>query len=119
MRTALGVLAGYAIFAVSAIALFALAGREPHEPATALFMVASTVYGMVFAFVAGYVAGAIARRHDRMASTILAVVIAVIAGVSTVGARGTGSVWSQLATIVVIAPCVLAGGAVHHRRKTP
>jgi hypothetical protein len=117
MRTVLGVVAGYVIFAISAVALFALSGTDPRSPATTLFMVSSTLCGMLFALAGGYVAGAIARRHDRLASTIVAVMIAVIAGASALSDRAAGgSLWTQLAAIVLIAPSALIGGALHHRR---
>ena len=39
---------GYLVFAVSAVALFVVTGRDAHAEAPVWFMVGSTLYGMLF-----------------------------------------------------------------------
>ena len=61
MRTILAVVAGYVIFAVSAVLLFHLTNIDPHSPATIGFEALTIAYGLAFAFVSGFVAGRIGR----------------------------------------------------------
>jgi hypothetical protein len=48
LRSVAGVVAGYVLFAVSAVALFQATGRNPHAPQGPGFVLLSAVYGMVF-----------------------------------------------------------------------
>ena len=50
MRTVIAVIAGYVIFAASAVLLFNLTGHDPHAVASGQFMMVSIVYGMAFDF---------------------------------------------------------------------
>ena len=47
IRSVLAVIAGYLLFAASAVALLAITGRDAHGEAPAWFIVASTLYGIV------------------------------------------------------------------------
>jgi hypothetical protein len=62
IRSVLAVLLGYVVFVLSASALFAVSGRDPHSQASAAFTVFAIAYGACFGVVAGLVAAWIARR---------------------------------------------------------
>jgi len=107
-----GVIAGYLIFGISLGILFREAGVDPHESAPVLFVVLSTLYGAFFAALGGYVAAWIAGRGALKHALALTVVIGAFALLSLVAMLGKGSIWSQLATICVIAPSALLGGRI-------
>jgi hypothetical protein len=75
IRKILGIVAGYAIFAVTSLALFKLSGQDPHTKATTLFVILTAIYGAVFSFVAGLVAPVIARTGDLKINYILGFII--------------------------------------------
>ena len=116
VRAVLGVIAGYLIFAVSAVALFQLSGRDPHAPTSAAFMVASIVYGMAFACFGGFVAQAIARRGDLRTGYGLSILIAVIAAISILADR-SHVVWSAIGALLLMSPCAILGAALARRRS--
>jgi hypothetical protein len=114
LRSIVAVVAGYALFAVSAAILFPLIGRDPHAPAPPTFVIWTTVYGIVFAAAGGYAAAAIARRRPRVHAAIVGALIAVGAVVSLVAAPGDAR-WSQLAALFLMAPAAAAGGMLRPR----
>jgi hypothetical protein len=114
-RSVVAVIAGYAIFAVSAGALFLLTGQDPHGEATAPFMIVAVVYGVVFALLGGYVSGWIASRSPFIHGLIVAGILAVGAGISLVTTVGKGSIWSQLAAMTAMAPAAALGGYLRGR----
>jgi len=62
-RSILAIVIGYLVFAGSAVALFQLAGVEPHAPTSGRFFLFGVAYGVFFALLAGYVTAWIARRR--------------------------------------------------------
>jgi hypothetical protein len=116
LRSVGAVLAGYAIFAVSAFALFAVTGQDPHAPASLVFMAMTVVIGDTFAMIGGYVAGWLAGRRPLAHGVAVAVVIAVGAAVSLVATLGHGSVWTQIAALLFMAPGAVVGGWVRGRQ---
>jgi hypothetical protein len=72
-------------------------------------MALSIVCGVGFALVAGFVAGLIGHRRDLIAGIILVPIIAVPALISIVTRPGAGALWSQTASLVVMAPAGLVG----------
>jgi len=112
LRSVGGVLLGYAIFAVSAVALFALTGRDPHAPASLAFMAMTVVIGDTCAMIGGYIAGWLAGRRPLAHGVAVAVVIAVGAAVSLFATLGHGSVWTQIAALLFMAPSAVVGGWV-------
>jgi drug/metabolite transporter (DMT)-like permease len=117
MRTFLSILAGYAIFALSAVALFQISGAEPHKNASPAFMVGTTLYGMFFVFLAGYTATRIARRTDNGAGAIVMVIIAAAALGALIALPDGDSPWSVIATLAFMAPMALVGGIVARRKR--
>jgi hypothetical protein len=114
-RSILVVIVGYAIFAVSAGALFRLTGQDPHGEASVPFMVGATVYGVAFALLGGYVSGWIARRRPLAHGVAVAVLLALGAGVSLFFTLGKAHVWSQVAALVAMAPAAAFGGWLRGR----
>ena len=117
MRTFLAVVAGYLIFAVSAVLLFHLTNIDPHSPAALGFKALTMAYGLAFALVSGFVAGRIGRRTDLLCGIALALVIALGATISMLARPGAGALWTQTAALILFAPASLVGGWI--RRKRP
>ena len=109
VRSVGAVAAGYVVFATSALLLFQLSGQAPHESASARFKIGSIVWGALSALIAGWLTGRIAGRRPATHALVVAVLIALGAAVSLV-ARPSDAVWSPIAAIVVMAPCVWIGG---------
>jgi len=115
MRSAVGVVVGYIIFAVSAALLFQLSGHNPHGVVSSQFMMLSIVYGMAFAALGGWVAEKIGKNPWKPA-VALTVVIAVGAIASIMTTPNTESRWSQWSAVLLMAPSALIGGWLAHRR---
>jgi MFS-type transporter involved in bile tolerance (Atg22 family) len=114
LRSIGAVAAGYIIFGASAALLFQLSGQEPHADAPLAFKVASIVWGAAFALVAGWLTARVAGRRPLLHTAIVAALIAAGAGVSLM-ARPVDAIWSQLAALVVMAPCAFVGGVISSR----
>ncbi|HXY34336.1 MAG TPA: hypothetical protein VEI07_08920 [Planctomycetaceae bacterium] len=110
VRSILGVVIGYVVFAASGFALFHITGQPPHGEASVRFMVGATVYGIAFALFGGYLSGWIAGRRPLAHGTAMAVVLAVGAAASLAATIGKGFIWSQVAALAVMAPAAVAGG---------
>jgi ABC-type Mn2+/Zn2+ transport system permease subunit len=117
VRAFLGVVAGYLIFAGSAVLFFRLLNVDPHSPATVRFEVLTIAYGLTFALLAGFVTGNIARRTDLNCGVALALVIALGATVSMVARPGAGALWTQTAALFLFAPASLTGYWVRNRTR--
>lgn len=114
----LAVVAGYLIFAVSAVALFQVSGREPHTSHETSFIVLSTLYGAFFAALGGYTAARLAGRNALRHAQLVALVIALLAVISLFVQFGKAVIWSELATLLVMAPSALLGGLLRRRQMT-
>src|SRR5262245_28833916 len=110
LRSIGAVIAGYLVFAVLAVTLFAVTGRNAHAPAPPAFMVGSIVCGMLFAGLGGYVAALLAGRQPVAHATALTVVIASLAGVSLLTSPPGDAIWSQVAAVLLMAPSAILGG---------
>jgi hypothetical protein len=117
MRISLAVVAGYLIFAVSAVLLFHLTNIDPHSPAALGFKALTVAYGFVFAFLGGFVAGRIGRRTDLGCGIVLALLIALGATISMIARPGAGALWTQTAALTLCAPASLAGDWTRRRRR--
>lgn len=117
MRTVVGIIVGDVIFAGSAVLLFRFAGIDPHAMASPTLMGFSILYGIIFAGLGGFVAGIIGRRPDVTCGILLAVIIAVGAITSLVTRPGAGAIWTQGATLVLMAPAALVGDWIRKSRK--
>ena len=116
MRAFLAVVAGYLIFAVSAVLLFHLAHVDPHSPASLGFKALTVAYGLTFAYIGGFVAGRIGARADLVCGIAPAVVVAVGATISMIARLGAGALWTQTAALFLFAPSSFAGDWTRRRR---
>jgi hypothetical protein len=116
LRSVAGVISGYLVFAISAVLLFALSGRNPHAVQDLPFVVLCTLYGMTFAGIGGYLAAAINRRRPLLHATIVAGIIAVGATVSLLTSPATDATWSQWTALALMAPSAAAAGTVQGRK---
>ncbi|HYJ65740.1 MAG TPA: hypothetical protein VEV62_18490 [Parafilimonas sp.] len=115
VRNILGVIAGYAIFVVTSLALFKLSGQDPHKQATTSFQILTVVYGAVFSFLSGLVLQLIAKTNTLTLNYILAVIIAGFATFSLI--KSDGSNWTQLSAIFIFAPFSVLGGLFYIKRN--
>lgn len=113
MRAFLAVVAGYFIFAISAVLLFHVTNVDPHSPAGSGFMALTIGYGLAFALLGGFVAGRIARRTDLVCGVALALVIALGATISMIARPGAGALWTQTAALLLFAPASIIGNWFH------
>ena len=115
MRAFLAVLAGYLIFAGSAVLLFRVTKVDPHSPAAVGFELLTIIYGIAFALLGGFVTGKIARRTDLGCGIAIALLIALGATVSMIARPGEGALWTQTAALLLFAPASLAGDWIRRR----
>ncbi len=118
-RRVVGIIVGYAIFAVSAVLWFRLSGHDPHAAQPAGFIVSSIMYGMVFAAIGGYVSAAIGGGSARAQGAVLALLIALGATVSLLAVTERGSAWSMLGALFLMAPSAAVGGSLREVRGKP
>jgi hypothetical protein len=110
VRSVAAVVVGYLIFGVSSGLLFRLSGRDPHLVPSTGFLVFSIAYGMAFAMAGGFAAASIATRQRTLHALAVAGMIAVTSFAALIVEWGAGSVWSQLTTLVLMAPAAAIGG---------
>jgi hypothetical protein len=115
-RSVAAVLVGYLVFAVPAEIFFRFSGRDPHAPAGSAFMVLSVLYGMFFAALGGFLATWISKRWKFEHAFAVSCLIAVIGALSALATIGQGSLWTQIAAVLVIAPMAMVGGYVKIRQ---
>ncbi len=112
IRSIGAVAAGYLVFAGSAALLFQLSGQAPHAAATQAFKIGSIVWGCVFALIAGFLTAHIAGRRPSTHAAVVGAIIAVGALLSMVLTPPGTARWSQIAALLLMAPCAWLGGAV-------
>lgn len=116
VRSVIAVIAGYVVFAVSAILLFRLSGHDPHAPAEIGFVLITVIYGMLFATLAGFLAALLGRRFEMEHALAVASLIAALGAASLLASVKSGAIWTQLAAILIIAPCAMLGGYLRQRQ---
>jgi len=114
IRKILSIIAGYAIFVATSLALFKIAGQDPHSDPTTSFIILTTIYGAVFSFVAGIVTLLIAKTSDLKINYVLAFIIAGFATFSFL--KSIGNHWTQLLAIFIFAPMSILGGLFYNKR---
>lgn len=117
LRMILGIATGYLLFAASAVALFQLSGVDPHAPSSTGFRVLAVLYGAAFSVASGYLATAIARREQLRFAMVVASMVALAGIISLLARPGDGPMWTQVASIVLFAPLVVAGGHLRIQRR--
>ena len=118
VRSVLAVLCGYVVFALSAFAFFRLTGQPPHQEAPLSVMLTSMAVGMLSAVLGGYVAAWLARSRPLAHGLAVSVVLALGAAISLLNTLGKGAIWSQVAALVLMAPCAGIGGWLRSRQRT-
>lgn len=114
IRQILSVIAGYAIFVITSLALFKISGQKPHDEATNIFVLITAIYGAFFSFVAGFVTQLIAKTKDLKINYILTFIIAGFACFSIF--KTDGNHWSQFLAIFIFAPVSIVGGQFYNKR---
>ena len=107
-RKILAVIAGYAIFVITSLALFKLSGHAPHADPGTNFFILTALYGVSCSFIAGLVVQLIARTKDLKLNYVLAFIIAGFAAFSLL--KSDGNHWTQMLAIAVFAPVSILGG---------
>lgn len=110
LRSIAVVVGGYLIFALSAVALFQLSGRDPHAPQPLWFEAVAVLYGMGFAALGGLFAARLAPARPTAHAASVAVILALGASVSLIASPGSGATWSQWAALLAMAPSAYLGG---------
>lgn len=116
VRSILGIIVGYTLFAIAAVALFVTFDLQPHEPAAFWFMAVATLYGMAFAFIGGWLSQWISGRVHQLPSAFVSILIIAGAVSEMFTVPDGGSVWSQVAAIFFMAPAATVGGWVFLKR---
>lgn len=114
IRNILAAIAGYLIFALTAVALFSLSGVDPHADVSVAMVGFVVVYGAVFAAIGGYAAHLIASSKTLTVNYVLSFIIAGFAVFSLL--TSSGSHYTQVAAILVFAPLSSFGGYLHAKR---
>jgi hypothetical protein len=115
LRSLAAVVAGYLIFALSAAALFQVAGRDPHAPQPLWFVATAVAYGMLFAGLGGFVAARLAPIRPLLHSGGVAFVLALGAAGSLAASPGADATWSQWTALALMAPSAWLGGRLAAR----
>jgi len=110
----LSVIAGYAIFVITSLALFKLSAQDPHADPTLVFEAITIIYGAVFSFIAGLVTQLIARAKNLKVNYVLALIIAGFAAFSFF--KSTGNHWTQIIAIFIFTPVSILGGLFYNKR---
>lgn len=111
----LGVITGYALFAVSTFILFSIPGINPNQTPNPILLLVSAVYGMVFAALAGYVAVLIAKKV--LYAYILAALMFAVAALSLISMWDGGTIWSEITVIVFMVPSSVMGGIIKYKNN--
>jgi hypothetical protein len=112
VRAVLAVVVGYSVFSGGLLGFFALSGRDPRGHHPLPFLLLSGVVGLMYSMLAGYLCVAMIGKTALGPAIALAGLIAVDALVSLAFLPHGGSAWPQIATSLVFAPAVVAGGAL-------
>ena len=107
-RNSLAVIAAYAVFVITSLALFNLSGHNPDARTTLNFQVLTAIYGIIFSFLSGLVLQLIAKKKNLNLNYILAFIMAGFATFSLI--KADGSHWTQLLAIFIFAPTSVLGG---------
>ena len=116
IRKILSIIAGYAIFVITALALFKFSGQQPHADPKFTFVILTAIYGAVTSFIAGLVTQIISRTKNLAINYILAIVIAGFAMFSLF--KSGGNHWTQLLAIFIFAPASIVGGLIYNKRTS-
>ncbi len=115
LRLVAGIVLGYVVFALTAVLVFAVPGRDPHATADPAFMVGTIGAGIIGALAGGYLAAVFAKGNERAAGLAITTLIALGALISLIAQPGAGARWSQLSALFM-APAAFLGSLIRSRR---
>lgn len=115
IKKILSVIAGYAIFVATSLALFKISGQDPHADPTIVFAIVTAIYGAVFSFVAGLVTQFLSKTLNLKINFILAFILAGFAAFSLF--KSEGNHWTQFLAIFLFAPVSVLGGLFYKKRQ--
>jgi hypothetical protein len=113
-RSVFAIIAGYLVFALSAVILFQVAGVNPHAEAALGFKAFSTMWGVLFALGAGFLAAKLAPRRPLAHAIVVAALVGIGATASLFSV--SGAKWSQLSALLLMTPAVVLGGVMGSSR---
>jgi len=116
IRQIISVIAGYAIFVATSLALFKVSGQNPHSDPTLIFVILTAVYGAVFSFLAGLLVPLISKTKELKVNYVLALIIAGFATFSLF--KSSGNHWTQILAIFIFAPVSILGGLFYIKRSS-
>jgi hypothetical protein len=99
---------GFVVFTGACVMLFYFSGYDPHAGVSRSFQVISIVCGVIFALASGYITAMISPASPMRPAIIVALLISVSAILSML-TSGSAEMWSQLATVLLMAPSVVIG----------
>lgn len=114
IRKILGIIAGYAIFVATSLALFKISKRDPHSDPSTYFVIVTIIYGAFFSLIAGFVTQLIAKSTLRL-NYILAFIIAGFATFSLL--KSEGNHWTQILAVFIFTPMSIFGGMFNINRR--
>jgi len=114
VRKILSVIAGYAVFVATSLALFKVSGQNPRSDAATSFIIFTMIYGSAFSIAAGFVTQFIACATDLKVNYVLALILAGFAAFSFF--KSEGNHWTQLLAIFIFAPLSILGGLIYNKR---
>jgi uncharacterized membrane protein len=114
IRKILSVIIGYAIFVITALALFEFAGQKAHSNPTATFAIFAAFYSVFFSFIAGLVTQYLSNTTSLKINFILGFLIAGFATFSLL--KTVGNHWTQLLAIFIFTPVSILGGLFYKKR---
>ncbi len=114
-RSILAIVIGYLVFAVPSVALLNVGVIDPHAPPSGRVFLFTLLYGVCFALLAGWLSVRLAGRPVLWPALVVAAVVAVLAAVSLAFAHG--GYWTELSALILMAPAVVAGGAIRLRSQ--
>lgn len=114
LRKVLSIIIGYAIFVITSLGLFKISGQKPHSDPTPVFIIVTTIYGIISSFIAGLVAQIISQTKDLKLNYVLGFIIVGFATFSLF--KSDGNHWTQLLAIFIFAPASILGGLFYIKR---
>jgi uncharacterized membrane protein YhaH (DUF805 family) len=103
VQSIVGAVCGYLVFALTAVALGQVSGRNLHAAQPLWFVGLTTIYGMVFGGLGALLATRIAPHRGWAGLAMTGLLVAGAAG-SLIASPATDAQWSQWTALVFMAP---------------
>ncbi len=116
IRNILAIVAGYLFFSLYAVLYFSIAGIEPTNPPATVDLIVTAIFSSPAAFFSGWITSIISTKNSSKPIIILPILMALVAGTSIVAQPDT-VIWTQLMTILLLAPLTYLGGSLANRGR--